>query len=155
HTIGRQGRVRNRTRYLRWRIWLRLRPGPGWASHLELIWRWSRMRAVLTGARARPSLPWQRRLVTSATGYAVRLGRAQWFRLVWGRMEDQTLVLAPPRFGKTGYLSDRILDHPGPVIATSTRADTLKLTGALRALRGPVEWFNPQGVGGPEVASTL
>src|SRR5262249_13809223 len=65
------------------------------------------------------------------------------------------LVLAPPRFGKTGYLSDRILDHPGPVIATSTRADTLKLTGALRALRGPVEWFNPQGVGGQEVASTL
>ena len=50
-------------------------------------------------------------------------------------------------------VADRILDHPGPVLATSTRADLYESTAGARALRGPVYMFNPQDVGG--VPSTL
>ena len=45
-------------------------------------------------------------------------------------------------------VADRILDHPGPVLATSTRADLYESTAGARARRGPVYVFNPQGVGG-------
>ncbi|MGH7734875.1 MAG: type IV secretory system conjugative DNA transfer family protein, partial [Gemmatimonadales bacterium] len=55
--------------------------------------------------------------------------------------------------GKSGVVADRILDHPGPVLATSTRADLYESTAGARALRGPVHVLNPQGVGG--VPSTL
>ena len=82
------------------------------------------------------------------TDYAVRLGRGQWFRRAYARMEDQVLVMAAQRTGKTGIVADRILDHPGPVLATSTRADLYESTAGVRALRGPVHVFNPQGVGG-------
>jgi type IV secretory pathway TraG/TraD family ATPase VirD4 len=58
------------------------------------------------------------------------------------------LVLAAQRTGKSGIVADRILDHPGPVLATSTRADLYESTAGARALRGPVHAFNPQGVGG-------
>ena len=56
--------------------------------------------------------------------------------------------MAAPRTGKSGMVADRILDHPGPVLATSTRADLYESTAGARALRGPVHVFNPQGVGG-------
>ena len=74
--IGNPNGARHRARFLRWRIRLYLRPGPGYANLLELAVRWSRLRAVWTGRRARPSLPWWERLVLPVTGYAVRLGRA-------------------------------------------------------------------------------
>ena len=46
-----------------------------------------------------------------------------------------------------------ILRHPGPVIATTTKADVFALTSAVRAGRGEVHVFNPQRIGG--VASTF
>ena len=52
--IGNPGQARNRVRALRWRIKLYLRPGPGFASIIELAVRWSRLRAVVTGGRG----PW-------------------------------------------------------------------------------------------------
>src|SRR5512135_1712931 len=76
-TIGRQGESRIRARMMRWRIRLRMRPGPGFASATELSVRWSRTRCVLTGKRSRPSLPLWARLISPATTYGVRLGRAQ------------------------------------------------------------------------------
>ena len=145
--------ARNRPRALRWRIKLRLRPGPGYASLAELVARWSRAAAFFQGRRARPGLTWQNRLTCATTEYAVRLGRAQYFRRLYARLEDQVLVLAPQRTGKSGLIGDRIVDHPGAVLATSTRADLLATTGADRALLGPVHVFNPQGVG--DVPSTL
>ncbi|MGH3238103.1 MAG: type IV secretory system conjugative DNA transfer family protein, partial [Streptosporangiaceae bacterium] len=66
----------------------------------------------------------------------------------YARMEDQVLIMAAQRTGKSGVVADRILDHPGPVLATSTRADLYESTAGARALRGPVHVFNPQGVGG-------
>ena len=151
--LGRRAQVRRRVRALRWRIRLRLRPGPGYASLVEVVFRWGRLAALSHGRRARPGLGFWRRVFSRSTSYAVRLGRAQYARRVYARMEDQVLVLAPQRTGKSGLIADRILSHPGPVLATSTRPDLYKITAAARARRGPVDVFNPQGVGG--LASTF
>jgi type IV secretion system protein VirD4 len=40
------------------------------------------------------------------------------------------------------------LRYPGPVVATTTKADVYGLTSAVRARRGPVHVFNPQYIGG-------
>ena len=85
--------------------------------------------------------------------YAVRLGRAQYGRRAYARGEDQTLVLAPQRTGKSGLLADRILSHRGPLLATTTRGDLYQITAAARSRLGPVEVFNPQGVAG--ISSTF
>ena len=138
----------DRIRSIRWRIRLRLHPGPGFASVGELWFRWSRHAAISHGRRARPGLRFRHRLRSRTTDYAVRLGRGQWFRRAYARMEDQVLVMAAQRTGKSGIVADRILDHPGPVLATSTRADLYESTAGARALRGPVHVFNPQDVGG-------
>src|ERR1039457_7008232 len=127
--IGNPRSARHRTRVLRWRIRLYLRPGPGYANILELAVRWSRLRAVRVGGRSRPSLPWWARLILPVTTYAVRLGRAHLGRRVIAGMEDQMLVLAAPRTGKSGWLADRIIDHPGAVVTTTTRTDLLENTG--------------------------
>ena len=146
--LGRRAQARRRVRALRWRIRLRLRPGPGYASLIELVFRWGRLAALHHGGRARPGLGrWHRMFLSFATAYAIRLGRAQYFRRVYARMEDQILVLAPQRTGKSGLIADQILSHPGPVLATSTRPDLYKITAGTRAQRGPIHVFNPQGVG--------
>ena len=140
--------ARHRVRVLRWRIRLYLRPGAGYANILELAVRWSRLRAVRTGRRARPSLPWWARMLLPVTAYAVRLGRAHFGRRVIASMEDQTLVLAAPRTGKSGWLADRIIDHPGAVVTTTTRTDLFENTAPLRGQRGVLHVFNPEGIGG-------
>jgi type IV secretion system protein VirD4 len=146
--IGDPGAARHRVRILRWRIRLYLRPGPGYANIIELMIRWSRLRAVVTGRRSRPSLPLWARLILPVTVYAVRLGRAHLGRRVIASMEEQTLVIARPRSGKSGWLADRIIYHPGAVVATSTRTDLLENTAALRSRHGQVHIFNPEGIGG-------
>src|SRR5450432_4024422 len=99
--IGNPRSARYRVRILRWRIRLYLRPGPGYANILELAVRWSRLRAVLTGRRSRPSLPWWARFLLPVTCYGVRLGRAHFGRRIIASMEDQGLVVAAPRAGKS------------------------------------------------------
>jgi type IV secretion system protein VirD4 len=146
--IGNPGSARNRVRLLRWRIRFYLRPGPGYANMFELGVRWSRLRAVVSGGRARPSLTWWARMALPVTSYAVRLGRAHLGKRVIASMEDQTLVLAAPRTGKSGWLADRIIDHPGAVVVTTTRTDLLDNTAPLRARHGIVHVFNPEGIGG-------
>ena len=111
--LGRGAQKRRRVRALRWRIRLRLHPGPGYASLTELWLRWGRLAALSHGRRARPGLTLRRRLLSRTTDYAWRLGRAQ-----YARLEDQAVVLAPQRTGKSGLIADRILSHAGPVLAT-------------------------------------
>jgi type IV secretory pathway TraG/TraD family ATPase VirD4 len=151
--VGNPNGARHRVRVLRWRIRLYLRPGPGYANLAELLIRWSRWRAVWTGGRARPSLPWWERLLLPVTSYGVRLGRAHLGRRVIASMEDQTLVLAAPRTGKSGWLADRIIDHPGAVVTTTTRTDLYENTAPLREQVGMLHVFNPEGIGG--LASTF
>ena len=146
--LGRAAQHRNQAAAQRRRIYLRLKPGPGYANLAELHLRWSRKAAVLHGKRSRPDLGglftrWR----TPATQYAVRLGRAQYWTRVWGRLEDNTLILSPPRRGKSGLVADEIMNHPGAVLCTSTRADLFDLTAGWRATLGPIEVFNPYGIG--------
>jgi type IV secretion system protein VirD4 len=138
-----------RVRSIRFRLWLHLRPGPGFASLPELWLRWGRLAALFSGGRARPGLSFWARLGRPATDFAVRLGRAQYFRRLYAALELQVLILAPPRTDKTGQLADRVISHPGPALTTSTRHDVDRLTSALREARGMGRsWrFNPEGVG--------
>jgi len=145
--LSRTAQRRRRVRALRWRIRLRLRSGPGYASLAELWLRWGRAAALHHGGRARPGLSLRRRLAASTVAFAVYLGRAQYGRRVYARMEDQVIILAPQRTGKSGIIADRLLDHPGPAIVTSTRADLYQLTAGARSRRGPLHVFNPQNVG--------
>jgi type IV secretion system protein VirD4 len=145
---------KNRVLALRRRIRMRLRPSAGYANLAELGTRWSRLTAACGhGKRARPGMSWWRRMNSPATQYAVRFGRAQFGKRVFGRMEDQVLLLAPPRTGKSGLIADRICDHPGGVLATSTRADLYLTTREDRSRLGRIEVFNPQQVG--HVRSTM
>ena len=76
------------------------------------------------------------------------LGRAHYRHGLRVPLEEHVLVMAPPRTYKTAFLADVILRYPGPVIATTTKADVYALTAAVRAGRGPVHVFNPQHIGG-------
>lgn len=69
---------------------------------------------------------------------------------IWASMEDSVCLLGPPRSGKGLHLLiSAILDAPGPVVSTSSRADNYAATHQLRAERnGPVALFDPQGLTG-------
>ena len=135
-------------RQMKWRTRLRLRPGAGFASHWEITFRFSRLAALSHGRRCRPDMRLTGRLISPARAYAVRLGRAQLGRTVYGRGEDQVSIIAPQRTNKTGILADRVYGHPGACVAATTRADLYTLTSGKRAQLGLVEVFNPEGIGG-------
>jgi type IV secretion system protein VirD4 len=78
----------------------------------------------------------------------VFLGRAHYRHRLQVPLEEHLLIMAPPRTFKTAFLADVILRYPGPVIATTTKADIYGLTSAVRAQFGPVHVFNPQHIGG-------
>jgi type IV secretion system protein VirD4 len=138
----------NRIRRMRWRIRLRLHPGPGFASTAELLFRWSRLAALHHGRRARPGMKLRHRVTSRTTKYAVRLGRAHYGLQALARAEDQTIILSMPRVGKTGLLADRVIEHPGPALVAESRSDMYSLTAGHRSRLGPIEVFNPRGVSG-------
>src|ERR1700761_7126702 len=105
-TRHRQGWRRGRS--IRFRLWLWLRPGKGFASLPELWLRWGRMAAVSYGARSRPGLSLSARLPRRPTEFPALLGRAQYGRRLYAAFELHLLILAPPRTDKTGLLADRI-----------------------------------------------
>jgi type IV secretory pathway TraG/TraD family ATPase VirD4 len=137
----------NRARYLRIRLHLRLHPGKGFATVFGLWLRWGRFAALRRSARIRRSVAWWRR-VGDTGEHSVFLGRAHWRHGLRVPLEEHLLVMAPPRTFKTAFLADVILRYPGPVIATTTKADVFTLTSGVRARRGPVHVFNPQAIGG-------
>lgn len=68
---------------------------------------------------------------------------------LYGQSEDSTLVVAPPRTGKTMYMAvPKVIDAPGACLATSTRADLLQLTAHPRSLKGRVHAFDVDGISG-------
>lgn len=145
--LGRHSLGWRRVRAIRFRLWLWLRPGPGFASLPELWLRWGRIAALSYGARSRPGLSLPIRLIRPVTDFAALLGRAQYGRRLYAAFELHRLVLAPPRTDKTGLLADWIIRHPGPALTTSTRADLPQLTSPSRRGRGPAYVFNPENVG--------
>lgn len=128
-------------------------PGPlAWWATLVLL-SVAPVAAVVTTRRraARPTgTAWAgpgdlRRLrARPGTGRLV-LGRSG-RRLVAVESRHSLLVLGPTQSGKTtGLAVPAILEWPGPVIATSTKADLLADTLAWRSTLGPVHVFDPAG----------
>ncbi|MHB1594915.1 MAG: type IV secretory system conjugative DNA transfer family protein [Streptosporangiaceae bacterium] len=138
---------RFRVRHMRLRLHLRLHPGRGHASLLELWLRWGRFAAFRRSARSRRTLsPWKR--LRSPGEHSLALGRAHYGHRLRIPVEEHLLIMAPPRTGKTGLLARIILHYPGPVLSTTTKHDIYELTSGIRARRGPLHVFNPQGIGG-------
>lgn len=77
---------------------------------------------------------------------AVRLGATPRGTAVFASLEDAVLVIGPPRSGKGVHLViHSIVDAPGAVVSTSTRADTLRATLRERSRKGDAFVFDPQG----------
>ncbi len=63
---------------------------------------------------------------------------------LWPSWEASLRLVAPPGEGKTFRALVPVLrQHPGPAIATSTKADLYELTAIARARRGPVFALDP------------
>jgi type IV secretory pathway TraG/TraD family ATPase VirD4 len=119
---------------------------PGMATPREATAGAGAKAVIARAAVVRPSLAGARRPPVGEVGY--RLGRVGG-RDLWCSVEDSILVVGPPRMGKGLHLViPWVLDAPGPVVATSTRPDTLAVTHATRAARGPVAIFDPQRLAG-------
>ena len=128
-------------------------PGPlaWWATLVVLV---AAPAAAVGVARRRsspaPGTGWAtgrhlRRLRARAGDGRLVLGRAG-RRLVATESRHSVLVLGPTQSGKTtGLAVPAILEWPGPVVATSTKADLLADTLAFRASLGPVHVFDPAG----------
>jgi type IV secretion system protein VirD4 len=143
---------RHRVRHMRLRARLRLHPGRGHATVLELWLRWGRLAAARRAKRSRRSLTRAQRLARPAQT-SVLVARAHYNHACRVPVEEHVIYVAPPRAGKTGTLADVIARYPGPVVATTTRGDLYELTAAARAGRGPVYVFNPQQLA--DIGSTM
>ncbi len=95
-------------------------------------------------AQTRPSLRVnKRRLRPEEFGYP--LGRAHPGGMpLWPSWEASLRLVAPPGEGKTFRALVPVLrKHPGPAIATSTKADLYELSAVARRRRGPVFALDP------------
>ncbi len=121
----------------------RVRDLPGLATPSEVQATAGRKSLVRRGRVIRPTLNHP-----GAHDLGYRLGRVRG-RELWCSVEDSALLVGPPRMGKGLHVViPWILDAPGPVVATSTRPDTLAVTMDARARRGPVAIFDPQRLAG-------
>jgi type IV secretion system protein VirD4 len=145
---------RNRERHLRMRLHLRMRPGRGHATGFQLWWHFGRWASYRKSGQTRPSLSKAQRR-RDADSHSVFLGRAHWLRGLRLPVQEHLLIFAPPRSGKTQMLARVVVHYPGPVLATSTKADLFLATSGVRQLRGPVIVLNPQEIGGRKAASTV
>ena len=72
---------------------------------------------------------------------------------LWGSFEDMQIDVWGPRTGKTTSRAiPAILEAPGAVLVTSNKRDVVDATRDLRAKRGSVWVFDPQGVALEEAA---
>ena len=146
----------NRTRHLRWRLHLRVHPGRGHATLPELWWHWGRFAAWRTGKQTRRSLSIWQRVRAGSAAYSIRVGRAHYRHGLRVPLEENVLILGPPRAYKSALLAKIIVKYPGAVLATSTKTDLYGLTSGLRARNSrPPDTFNPQGIGGDIAPSTF
>ena len=117
----------------------------GIARHAEVKKSVGRGAARKKAGKVRPQMD-----KPKAEDAALMLGTSQ-YSPVWASLEESVVLIGPPRSGKGLHLLvSAILDAPGPVITTSSRADNYAMTAALRAEQGPVSLFDPQGLTGQE-----
>ena len=116
----------------------------GFASSRQLRQEASVAAARKRAAQTRPSLRAnKRRLRPEEIGYP--LGRAHPGGIpLWPSWEASLRLVAPPGEGKTFRALVPVLrQHPGPAIATSTKADLYELSAIARRRRGPVFALDP------------
>ncbi|MBY5163294.1 TraM recognition domain-containing protein [Nitriliruptoria bacterium AS10] len=104
--------------------------------------------ATAKARRLRPSLADRRRIAPADTGLLLGelVPSGPQLRASW---EDVAMAVMAPRAGKTTALAvPAVLDAPGPVVATSNKADLWATTAKLRGDVGPVFTFDPQGITG-------
>ena len=89
----------HRIRRMRWRIRLRLHPGPGFATTAELLFRWSRLAALHHGRRSRPGMKLRHRVTSRTTQLRgpARPGPLRPAGVRPGRGSDDHPVAAPGR----------------------------------------------------------
>jgi type IV secretory pathway TraG/TraD family ATPase VirD4 len=116
----------------------------GFASSRQLRQEASVAAARKRAAQTRPSLRATRgRSRPEEIGYP--LGRAHPGGMpLWPSWEASLRLVAPPGEGKTFRALVPVLrQHPGPAIATSTKADLYELSAIARQRRGPVFALDP------------
>ncbi|RSM59467.1 type IV secretion system protein VirD4 [Actinoplanes sp. ATCC 53533] len=126
------------------------RRNAGTASRFD-IWRtssgWAMRRKAAVIRPSLAGLSWWRRWRAPLRTFAVPLAKAG-RQTVWTSGEESTLRIGIPGTGKTAELANRVIDAPGGVVITSTATDLFDLTAPLRRKAGPVQVFNPGGLGG-------
>lgn len=124
---------------------------PGFATVEEIIRTVGPEAVVKKAAQVRPGLTARlrelgRAVAPSDMGWLVGIARSV---RVWAMVEIPLYLVGPARSGKGfGLLIAAIMEAPGSVVTTSTRADNMEATIAARAKLGPVYLFDPEGVSG-------
>lgn len=123
-----------------------LRERDGIARRAEVNRYFGAKKAMKMGTTIRPSLP---KKEVKAQDVALCIGESIW-RKVWLTLEESILLIGAPRSGKGVHLVvPMIIDAPGAVVTTSTRADNYALTYQVRKAQGStVTLFDPQGLTG-------
>ena len=105
----------------------------------------ARRRATQTRPSLARSSP-ARKLAGEDVGYPLGRVEGTGMQLV-AHWEASLRLVAPPGEGKTfRALAPVLRQHPGPALATSTKADLYELTAAARERRGPVVALDPDGL---------
>jgi hypothetical protein len=129
---------------LRWRLALLL------ASHgpMFLIRPWHRHRAYRRSLEPEPYYPTAEdaRYKVQALGGGAYLGVDHEGEWVTATPHSATLVLGPPRSGKTmDVIIPAVLSASGPVISTATKPEVMEATMFARSEIGEVWLFDPSG----------
>lgn len=138
--------------YFLWRVWRQsgswlrkdILSRDGVARRAEVVRDFGARAVVRRGKFTRPGLAKPRVEEVSWT-----VGRSRGVT-VHVSTEESMVIQGAPRSGKGLYvIINAILDAPGAVVTTSTRADNLVVTMKARASAGrPVTVFDPQGMSG-------
>ncbi|MFI1869723.1 type IV secretory system conjugative DNA transfer family protein [Streptomyces jumonjinensis] len=138
-------------------FWSAYAPRPGFASKREIRAEMSARHARLMIPQTRPSLEGREKSVPT-TDYAVPLGRTRSSGLptsIYGTPEQNYLILAPSRQGKSIILNSIIYRWAGAVVHTSSKVTDHLATRALRESLGPVWVWDPLGLSGAEALNTF
>ncbi|MGW6412179.1 type IV secretory system conjugative DNA transfer family protein [Streptomyces vinaceus] len=138
-------------------MWKTYSPRPGFASKSEIRREMSAKHATAMAAQTRPSLAGQLKEVP-ITDYAVPLGRlvgGGWPVSIYGTPEQNYVILAPSRQGKSIILNSLIYRWAGAVVHTSSKISDHLATRDLRELLGPVWVWDPLGLSGGRNLNTF
>ncbi|GAA1377217.1 type IV secretory system conjugative DNA transfer family protein [Streptomyces beijiangensis] len=138
-------------------FWGMYSPRPGFAGKGEIFREMSARQARKMIAQTRPSLV-GREKKAPITSYAVPLGRLRSGGFptgIWGTPEQNYLILAPSRQGKSIILNSMIYRWAGAVVHTSSKVKDHLVTRGLRELLGPVWVWDPLGLSGEKALNTF